>query len=36
MKKNIVKAYGLTAQLDILQEECSELIWAVSQHKRAM
>lgn len=36
MKKNIVKAYGLTAQLDILQEECGELIWAVSQHKRAM
>lgn len=36
MKKNIVKAYGLIAQLDILQEECGELIRAANHHKRAM
>lgn len=36
MKKSIVKAYGLIAQLDILQEECGELIRAASHHKRAM
>lgn len=35
MKKNIVKAYGLTVQLDMLMEECGELIWACSQYKRA-
>ena len=29
-----IKAYGMTAQLDVLQEECAELICAVHAVKR--
>lgn len=32
--KRIADYYGLDAQLDMLQEECAELIQAVSKYKR--
>lgn len=32
--KNIADTYGLNSQLDILQEECAELIQAVSKYRR--
>lgn len=33
--RNIANHYGLESQLDMLQEECAELIQAVSKYKRA-
>lgn len=35
MNKDIVKHYGMRAQMDITIEECSELITACSNYKRA-
>lgn len=35
MVKKIVEHYGIPAQLDIMQEECAELIKACSKVKRA-
>ena len=32
--KNIADTYGLNSQLDILQEECAELVQAVSKYRR--
>ena len=33
--ERIAKHYGMEAQLNVLQEECAELIQAVSKYKRA-
>lgn len=33
--ERIAEHYGMEAQLDVLQEECAELIQAVSKYKRA-
>ena len=32
--KRIADTYGLNSQLDILQEECAELVQAVSKYRR--
>lgn len=32
--RKAIEAYGIDIQLDILQEECAELIQAVSKYKR--
>ena len=32
--KKIADTYGLNSQLDILQEECAELVQAVSKYRR--
>lgn len=34
MAKDVVRRYGRKKQLDIIQEECAELITAISHYKR--